>query len=622
MRLEPEGRLELTWSNKTLRLLSHGEDTYEWCDPTDFRVSEVRLLEEVMTVGDPGDNLVIQGDAMHALESLIRLPEFAGRYLGKVKCCYIDPPFRTGQTFKDYDDALEHSVWLTLLRDRLTQIHKLLSNDGSVWVHLDDGESHRARAVLDEVFGSENFIGTFTWEKLYARKSNAQVSANHDFIHAYRKSPAFQMHQLPLSDEVRSRYKNPDDDPRGPWQSVSFHVRTDNPERRAEYRYEVELPSGRMVGPPPGRHWNGKRDRYDRLLADNLLWFGKDGDSLPRFKQFVDFDAIGLVPFTIWPRSEVGDNDEAKSHIQAMFPKRNDVFATPKPERLLERIIRLATNEGDLVLDSFAGSGTTAAVSLKTKRRFVTVEMSAETVVDYILPRLKQVVAGTEPGGVTSTTVNVLEGDLPDGVDDTVVRKAADTLAALFDDDVFQHVPSLDEATVKKMASAMRKAAKVRKEVKVAWNGGSGFRVLEVGPSMFEDTEGFVVLSEWATAGNLAQGVAAQLGYTFEPDMPFAGRKGRSRLAVIDGVLGEDIVRYLIDRLDEGERLMAVAQAVEPGCDELARELRPGSRVRKVPRDLVRSGRRRPTVTVEADVRDDADDAANEATSSTEEQVS
>lgn len=147
MRLEPEGRLELTWSNKTLRLLSHGEDTYEWCDPTDFRVSEVRLLEEVMTVGDPGDNLVIQGDAMHALESLIRLPEFAGRYLGKVKCCYIDPPFRTGQTFKDYDDALEHSVWLTLLRDRLTQIHKLLSNDGSVWVHLDDGESHRARGA-------------------------------------------------------------------------------------------------------------------------------------------------------------------------------------------------------------------------------------------------------------------------------------------------------------------------------------------------------------------------------------------------------------------------------------------------------------------------------------------
>lgn len=520
-------RLELTWVNKERRLLAHDDVTYEWVDPADWRVSEVRLLDEVDTYGTSArENLLVQGDALHALTALTSIPEYAECYLGQVKLAYLDPPFNTGETFQRYDDNLEHSVWLTMLRDRLEQVRRLLREDGSVWLHCDDAEAHRARCVLDEVFGANNFVATIVWQKLYARKSNAPVSTNHDFIHVYRRSPTFQMHQLPPSEDQLNRYKNPDNDPRGPWQSVSFHVRTDNPERRSEYRYEITLPSGRIVKPPQGRHWNGKIRRYEQLLAENRLWFGEDGDSLPRYKQFLDADQIGLVPFTIWPRDEVGDNEESKHEIQALNPEALDVFATPKPERLLERIIQLATDSDDLVLDCFAGSGTTAAVAHKMSRRWVAVELSKKTIDELTRPRMRKVVEGQDPGGVTGRT---------------------------------------------------------------EWNGGAGYTEARVAPSMFEDADGAVVLSDWASNGKLADHVAAQLQFVRQPETPFAGYKGRTRLAVIDGMLTTGVVDHLLAYLEEGETLTVVAVALEPGVEEHLRRKRPGSRARKVPRDLVRS---------------------------------
>jgi adenine-specific DNA-methyltransferase len=540
MATKNSGALALTWANKQLRLLSHENGTYEWVDPSDFRVSEVRLLNDVKSSGQVHgdknrvqDNLLIRGDSLHALTSLLRIPEFAAEYEGKVKLVYIDPPFNTGQAFEHYDDGLEHSVWLTMLRDRLVQIKRLLRDDGSVWVHLDDYEQHRGRSVLDEVFGAQNFVATFIWEKLYARKSNAPVSNNHDYIHMYAKSSKFTTNKLAPSDEQLARYQNRDNDPRGPWQSVAFHVRTDNVERRSEYRYDITLPSGRSVQPPNGRHWNGKRPRYNALLADNRLWFGPDGDALPRYKQFLDMETIGLTPATVWPRGEVGDNEESKHEVQALFPEIADVFSTPKPERLMQRIIHIASNPGDIVLDCFAGSGTTAAVAHKMGRRWVTCEWSAENIAAFTLPRLEKVVNGEDPGGVTR---------------------------------------------------------------EVGWEGGGGFRLLDIAPSVYEVMDNTVLLSETVTSGQLAESVAAQLGFDYEPNGMFSGQKGRMRLSVVDGVLNDDIARLLVGALQEKERITVVATACEPGAEDLVRNLAPGSRVRKVPRDLARLSARRSDV--------------------------
>ena len=526
------GRLELTWTNKDQRLLAHEDGSYEWVPPGDYRVAEVRLLHDAGEVGEvhaerrrAKDNLLIRGDALGALRSLIELPEFEREYAGKVRLAYLDPPFNTQQSFLDYDDALEHSVWLTMMRDRLEQIKKLLAPHGSVWVHCDDSEQHRLRSVLDEVFGAKSFKATIVWEKLYARKSNTDFSTNHDLIHVYARDPAmFTRNLQPPSEEQRGRFKNPDNDPRGPWQSVSFHVRTDDPAKRTDYRYKIELPSGRKVGPPRGRHWNGKRDRYERLLADDLLYFGEDGDSLPRFKDFRDPADLGLVPMTTWPRTEVGDNDESKSEIQELFPEVDDPFQTPKPERLMERIIGIGSEPGEVVLDCFLGSGTTAAVAHKLNRRWIGIERDQATIEAYALPRLTRVVEGQDPGGIS---------------------EVAD------------------------------------------WSGGGGFRILDVGPSMFADDEGIVVLADWAAKKKLGEATAAQLGYEYEDDPPFCGRKGRSRLAVIDGLLSGEVADLLLRALPEDQRMTVCATALDPEAADQVRQGRPGCRARKIPASIL-----------------------------------
>jgi adenine-specific DNA-methyltransferase len=296
-----EGRLELTWTNKDRALLAHEDSSYEWLPPSDYRVAEVRLLREAGKVGKvhsdsarAKDNLLIRGDALHALTTLLGIPEYSRQYAGKVKLVYLDPPFNTQQAFEHYDDALEHSVWLTMMRDRLEQVKELLADEGSVWVHCDDSEQHRLRCLMDEVFGRDNFRTVIVWQKVATRKSNAEFSTSHDYLLVYaRDREKFSRNLQPPTEEQLARYKNPDNDPRGPWISLPFHVRTDNPARRSEYRYTIALPSGRKVGPPRGRHWNGKRARYEELLADNRFWFGKKGDSLPRFKDFAAPDTMG-----------------------------------------------------------------------------------------------------------------------------------------------------------------------------------------------------------------------------------------------------------------------------------------------------------------------------------------
>lgn len=519
------GRLELTWANKNQRLLAHGADTYEWVDPHDWRVAEVRLLTPQATYGDPeAGNLLVAGDALHALTALTSLPELAGAYVGKVKLCYIDPPFNTGQTFSAYDDAVEHSVWLTMLRDRLTQIKQLLSPDGSVWVHVDDYEQHRARCVLDEVFGADRFVATIVWQKRYSRDNRPAIGSVHDYIHVYAPNgPRWKEHRNRIARTEAKQYRNPNNDPRGRWRPIPLDVQAGH--ASPSQFYEVTTPAGVVHSPANGRAWSVSKPRMDELIAAGLVYFGKDDRGKPNLIRYLDEDK-GLVPWSWWPHEEVGHNDEAKKEVIDLFPG-VEAFPTPKPERLLARIISVATNPGDLVLDCYAGAATTAAVATKMGRRWVTVEINPDTVADYINPRLQAVVDGRDPGGVSE---------------------------------------------------------------EFGWTGGSGFTSAVVHESMFETLDDVVVLADWAVGGGLAGAVAAQFGYQLDPDPPFIARKGRSRLAVLDGMLTTAVADHLLTRLDDQQQLLVVAQSLEPGVEDYVRQSRPGSRARKVPRDLARAG--------------------------------
>jgi adenine-specific DNA-methyltransferase len=519
-----QGRLELTWTNKPLRLLAHEDGRYEWVSPSDYRVAEVRLLDDLTTVGEvnrarAGDNLLIRGDALNALRSLARLPEFAHEYLGRVKLAYLDPPFNTQQSFLHYDDALEHSVWLTMMRDRLLQIRDLLSPDGSVWVHLDDSEVHRARCVLDEVFGLGNFVATVIWEKADSPRNSArQLSTDHDYIVIYSREPEWSPQRLPRTDAANSIYSNRDGDPRGPWLPGDPYA--NKPYSRG--LYEVIGPSGRTFKPPPGRFWRVSEERLRELDADGRVWWGPKGAARPSIKRYLE-EVADLVPRTLWTRDEVGSNRTSKNELRALFPGAPS-FATPKPEALMHRILQIGTAPGDIVLDCFVGSGTTAAVAHKMSRRWVAVEREASSIATYAVPRLSKVVGGEDAGGVTEVT---------------------------------------------------------------DWKGGGGFRLLNVAPSMFEADTGLVFLGDWMTNGKLAEATAAQLGYAYEVVPPFSGRKGRTRLAVIDGVVNEAVVRIIVSALGHGERVVVCGTGIDTDARPVLRELRPGSTLRKIPAALL-----------------------------------
>lgn len=607
---DPEGRLELTWTNKRLRLIDGLDGSYEWVDPADWRVAEVRLLDDVEAVGEvhaptkrAQDNLLIEGDALAALRALTDLPEFAKHYVGQVKLVYLDPPFNTGQAFESYDDALEHSVWLTMLRDRLLQIKRLLRPDGSVWLHLDDTESHRGRAVLDEVFGPTNHIATVIWEKSYTRENRSAISIGHDYIHGYavnRGQWAETRNLLPPSEEQRARYHNPDNDPRGPWKGTPAHAKAEKG-RRAEQFYTVTTPSGREVDPPAGNCWRYTKERLDEMIADGRIWFGRDGSGVPTVKKFLSEVQEGLVPKAIWTYEEVGTTGTAKDEIQALFPNRPP-FSTPKPERLLERLIQINTNPHEIVLDCFVGSGTTAAVAHKMDRRWVAVERGAEIVADYALPRLQGVVSGSDEVGISVEEEQEVVGDLPEKIALGEGKTAARVLKAMRDEGrltgevaaaLAKHgVEPEDgakaaEAAFKAAERELRTADKTEIATKRRWSGGGGFRHLRVAPSMFTQENGRVFVADWACQGHLAQSVAAQLGYAYSEHGRFVGVKGRRRLAVIDGLVSAPVLEALASELADGETMEVAGRALTDDARETARKLVKGARVRKIPSELL-----------------------------------
>ena len=354
-----------------------------------------RLLEPVSSHGDgnPG-NLLVQGDNLEALKSLLPL------YRGQVKCIFIDPPYNTKSAFEHYDDNLEHSQWLSLMLPRLQLLREFLRDDGSIWMTIDDNEGHYLKVLMDEVFGRGNFIATIAWEKDKGGRGDADISTSQDMVLAYalkRMRWAETRNLIDRTDTQAGRFRNPDGDPNGPWRQGDDGTAKSGTEKQ---RFVIELPSGRKVVPKSGRYWAFSPETFERARQDGRAYFGKDGDRLPIIKRYLSEVREGVAPRTWWPAEEAGTNQSAKrDHLTRLLPD-IEVFATPKPEQLLHRILHISSNPNDLVLDSFLGSGTTAAVAHKMGRRWIGIEMGAHAAT-HCVPRLEKVIAG-EQGGISA----------------------------------------------------------------------------------------------------------------------------------------------------------------------------------------------------------------------------
>lgn len=447
-------RLELTWPGKEDRfnpepriLLEDKEKSYS------KPVKQRELLEAV--VKPTYDNMLIHGDNLLALKALEQ------DYTGKVKCIYIDPPYNTGNAFEHYDDGLEHSIWLSLMRDRLEILKRLLAEDGSIWISLDDNEQAYCKVLCDEIFGRANFVCNVIWQKKYSPANDAKwLSDNHDFILVYAKNKQiWRPNLLPRSEEMNARYKNLDNDPRGPWKPGDLSVKT----YTASCDYPITTPSGRVVTPPESRCWVLSKERFEELRADNRIWFGPTGNNVPAIKRFLSDVKQGSTALTVWTYDEVGHNQDAKKEVKEFNSK--DVFATPKPERLIQRVLTLGSNPGDLVLDSFLGSGTTAAVAQKMGRRWIGVEMG-DHVYTHCIPRLKKVIDGEDKGGITKA---------------------------------------------------------------VNWQGGGGFKFYELASSLIvKDKYGQQIISDKYNADMLAEAMCKILGYRYKPDAEKYWKQGYS----------------------------------------------------------------------------------------------
>jgi adenine-specific DNA-methyltransferase len=351
-------------------------------------------LEGERICGEVADSLLVQGDAGAAMSSLLS-GRYDGSVAGRVKLCYLDPPYNTGERFEHYDDCSDRSVWLSRLRDHLVATRQLLAPDGSIWLHLDDSEQHRARCVLDEVFGVEAFVATVIWQKRTTRDSRKAFSSMHDYIHVYAPAGPKSWKKIRNGLPDEGAFSNPDGDPRGPWRSVPMNVQAGH--ATAAQFYTLTTPSGVRHDPPPGRCWTYTAKRLAELDADGRVYWPRGGDGKPRLKRY-QYEVTGLAPFTIWTADEVGDNGSAKKGLLKEFHG-IQAFDTPKPLGLLERIVAIATDPGDLVLDCYLGTGTTAVAAQQLGRRWIGIEQNQRTVEEFALPRLRSAWASYPHGG-------------------------------------------------------------------------------------------------------------------------------------------------------------------------------------------------------------------------------
>ncbi|MDR2710940.1 MAG: site-specific DNA-methyltransferase [Burkholderiales bacterium] len=504
-------KLELTWIGKEKRpkleariLLEDAEKSY--------------YAKRRVTDKDIFDNRLIFGDNLLALKALEQ--EFSG----KVKCVFIDPPYNTGSAFTHYDDGLEHSIWLGLMRDRLEIIRRLLSDDGSLWITIDDNEAHYLKVLCDEVFGRGNFVANSIWQKNFAPKSSARhLSVSHDHILIFAKdSSRWERNLQPRSGMQDSRYKNPDNDPRGGW--ISDQLTARNPYSKG--LYAVLCPSGRLIeGPPKGRYWAVSEEKFWELNKDNRIWWGKDGNNMPRLKRFLSDVQEGVVPQTIWFHDEVGHTQDAKKEVLPYASNVDEVFATPKPERLIRRVLEIATNPNDLILDSFAGSGTTGAVAHKMGRRWIMVELG-EHCHTHIIPRLKKIIDDEDKGGISQA---------------------------------------------------------------VNWQGGGGFRYYRLAPTLIvNDRWGNPVINPAYNAAQLAEALAKLEGFVYAPSETRWWRHGHSSerdfIYVTTQTLSAEQLQALSDEVGADQSLLICCAAFRGVTAAQASERWPNLTLKKIPK--------------------------------------
>lgn len=515
-------RLELTWIGKDVRprlepriLLEDSEKSYHAAE----RHSEADIF----------DNMLIHGDNLLALKALEQ------DFSGKVKCIYIDPPYNTGSAFEHYDDGIEHSLWLSLMRDRLEILKNLLAEDGSLWVSLDDNEQAYFKVMCDEVFGRKNFVANVIWQKRFSPNSTANyLSDSHDFILIYAANKnSWKRNLLHRTEQHDKNYKNLDNDPRGPWSSGDLSARN----YYSQGIYSITTPSGREIqGPPTGRYWTISKEKFEEMDRDNRIWWGKTGSNIPREKKFLSEVMQGIVPQTIWLHEEVGNTQEAKKEIVSLFS--NDVFTTPKPERLIQRILQIATNPGDLVLDSFLGSGTTAAVAHKMGRRWIGIELG-DHCYTHCLPRLKKVIDGEDEGGITYSQKK---------------------------EPVVKLCNTCKEALCEKCAEKIGDSSKAEK----VWFGGGGFRFYELAPSLIKtDNWGNPVINPRYNPEMLAEALCKLEGFTYAPDPDVFWQQGysteRDFIYVTTQTLDTSMLEYLNDCVGEERSLLICCGACVAG---------------------------------------------------------
>lgn len=360
---------------------------------TYFEVEEIKNERDSAAI----ENILIKGDNLQALNTIKKLFEKKPDN-EKVKCIFIDPPYNTQYAFQHYDDNLAHSEWLSLMRDRLVILRDILSETGSIWISIDDGESHYLKVLCDEIFGRQNFIAEVIWQKRTSRENRAAIGSSHDTILVYAKKPAVEWKQFRNKlNPTALGYSNPDNDERGPWRSIPFSAQG----FRKNQMYKITTTTGVVHDPPKGRCWSAIESEYLRLKAENKVYFPDEGNGKPRIKKF-PWEDEGLVPMSLWLAKNVGTTEESKKEILDLFPD-IEPFGTPKPEKLINEILTIGTDENDIVLDCFGGSGTTFAVAHKMKRKWIGVEVGSQADT-YIVERMKKVISGKDKGGVTDET--------------------------------------------------------------------------------------------------------------------------------------------------------------------------------------------------------------------------
>ncbi|MEO8601470.1 MAG: DNA methyltransferase [bacterium] len=496
-------KLELTWIGKEHRPKLEPRILLE--DPDKSRHAPHRVTDH-----DFFDNRLIFGDNLLALKALEQ------EFTGKIKCVYIDPPYNTGAAFEHYDDGVEHSIWLGLMRARIEIIRRLLSADGSLWITIDDNEVHYLKIVCDELFGRENFVASMVWEKADSPRNSArQFSGDHDYVLVYSREPEWQPNRLPRTQEANAIYLNPDADTRGPWLAGDPYAN----KPYSKGLFTIKGPTGRSFTPPPGRFWRVSEEKLRALDAAGRVWWGPRGDARPSIKRYLS-EVGELVPRTLWKKEDVGSN--RTSEMRALFPG-DASFGTPKPEKLLERVLRIATQPGDLILDSFAGSGTTGAVAHKMGRRWIMVELGQHCHT-HIIPRLKKVIDGEDGGGITDA---------------------------------------------------------------VAWKGGGGFRYYHLAPSLLEkDRWGNWVVNRAYNPAMLAEAVCKLAGFTYAPSETLWWQHGQSTerdfIYVTTQNLGVEQLQALSDEVGPERTLLVMCSAFRSKPDAFA-----NLTLKKIPRAVL-----------------------------------